>query len=114
MKYINNNLFNFIIISTFFISCVPIEFNKNIGEECKVNLHCNSGCCSSNKCVNSDECKDLKNKVYTLQIIASIVLVVICCIYLFVKLKIIKKNFQEKIEDKEGKEGKENNKNKSE
>ena len=111
MKYINNNLFNFIIISTFFISCVPIEFNKNIGEECKVNLHCNSGCCSSDKCVSSDDCKDLKNKVYTIQIIASIVLVVICCIYLFVKLKIIKKNFQEKIEDKEGKE---NNKNKSE
>ena len=98
-RFINNKkVFLSLIISIFYINnalCQNI-FNKEEGEECKANLHCNSGCCKSGKCYETKECTGLVTTIYTYQAIASAALVIIFSIYLFLKLRCIKKELEEK------------------
>ena len=102
---INNHLSFIVIISIIFllnyVSCDNIEYNQTIGEKCSVNLQCNSGCCSSEKCVETDQCSS-KN-IYITQAIICIALVAVFIIYLIKKLKDIQKDFQEKLKKKESK-----------
>ncbi len=102
---INNKLSFVVIISIIFLlnyaSCDNIEYNQTIGDKCSVNLQCNSGCCSSEKCVETEQCSS-KN-VYFAQAIICIGLVVIFTIYLIKKLKDIKEDFQEKLQKKDSK-----------
>ena len=96
MKFINKNIFNFIIISLFlkYAFCTQ-EYNKEIGTNCTVNLQCHSGCCSSKKCVETDECKSLTNKIYAIQAIVCAILIVIICVILIVKVFSLKKDLKE-------------------
>ena len=70
------------------------NYSRAVNEECKVNLHCNSACCKSNKCSETKEC--LANNIYIYQVIASAGLVIIFSIYLFIKLKCIKDGLEDK------------------
>ena len=98
----NQKIFISLIIFILFISNALCQnnFNRADGEECKVNLHCNSGCCKSGKCSETKECKEIVSTIYKYQAIASAVLVVIFSIYLFLKLRCIKKELNEKTEKK--------------
>ena len=98
-RFINNKkVFLSLIISIFYInnaSCQMI-FYKEDGEECKFNLHCGSGCCKSGKCSETKKCTSLVNNIYAYQAITSAGLVIIFSIYLFLKLRCMKKELEEK------------------
>ena len=97
-SFINNKkIFLSLIVFIFYISNVLCQnVNKEIGEECKVNLNCHSGCCNSGKCSETQECAGSISTYYTYQAIASAALVIIFSIYLFLKLRCIKNNLEEK------------------
>lgn len=98
-KIINNKkIFLSLILFIFYISKALCQnnFNKTDGEACKVNLHCNSGCCKSGKCSETKNCTGLVSSIYTYQAIASAALVIIFSIYLFLKLNCIKKELEDK------------------
>ena len=84
-----------------------IEYNKPLDGECKINLHCQSGCCSSNKCVETKKCKDLRNQIYIIVAIVGVVLVVIFTINLFRNLCKIRDKFNEEVKKKEKTDNKE-------
>ena len=96
---INKNLFIAtilsIILSLNLVLCDEVEYNRTNGESCSVNLHCNSGCCSSDICQEIDHCST--TKIYIIQAIVCIALVAAFTIYLIpIKLKNIKQDFEKK------------------
>ena len=101
MKFIKKNIFIYIIIISLFLENIfcDKEYNKEIDTNCTVNLQCHSGCCSSKKCVKTDECKSLTNKIYAIQAIVCAVLIVIICVYLIIKIFSFK-NELKKIKEK--------------
>ena len=97
-SFINNKkIFLSLIVFIFYISNALCQnVNRADGEECKTNLHCNSGCCKSGKCSETKECKETVSTIYKYQAIASAALVIIFSIYLILKLRCIKKSLEDK------------------
>ena len=81
-----------------------IEYNQPLDGECKVNLHCQSGCCSSNKCVETKKCKELRNTIYIIVACVGAALVILFTINLFHNLCKIRTEFNKKAEEKKEKE----------
>ena len=102
----------FMIIIILFFSLNPIKcdnttdttdttattdtYNKTIGEKCSSNLECNSACCSSDKCSDTSKCEKLVRIVYIAEAALCFVFIIIFTIYLVIKLKKIKEDFQKK------------------
>ena len=109
MLLLNKNNFNKKIFFGILFLCLLInnvygeeqKYNLDLDSECKVNLECRSGCCTSGKCSETKECKSFANTVYIVQLIICVVLIAIFIIVLIVKLKSINTDFQEKLKQKE-------------
>ena len=102
IKY-NKIIYLFYIILLLFIikntKCDGTEestYNKVIGASCSSNLECNSACCSSDKCSETSKCEKLVTIVYVCEAALCFLFIVGFTIYLIVKLRRIKKDFQEK------------------
>ena len=101
MNYKFKYLFYLIIISLL-ISITKCDdedgavYNKSIGATCSSNLECNSACCSSDKCSETSKCEKLVTIVYVCEAALCFLFIVGFTIYLIVKLRRIKKDFQEK------------------
>ena len=109
----------FMIIIILFFSLNPIKcdnttdttdttattdtYNKTIGEKCSSNLECNSACCSSDKCSDTSKCEKLVRIVYIAEAALCFVFIIIFTIYLVIKLKKIKEDFQKKTSTEEEK-----------
>ena len=104
-KIINKNFFLILIMYLIslsnFVDCQinNYNYNKSNGEECSANLHCNSGCCSGDKCSEIDDCSI--SKIYVIQAIVCIAIVAAFSIYLFIKLKWIKADFEKNTKSAE-------------
>ena len=117
-----NSKFNFLfylIIVFFLINVIKCEgeeeeatYNKTIGAKCSSNLECNSACCSSDKCSETSKCQKLVTIVYISEAVLCFLFIVGFTIYLIVKLRKIKADFQKKTQDVEEEENKENKENK--
>ena len=117
-----NSKFNFLfylIIVFFLINVIKCEgeeeeatYNKTIGAKCSSNLECNSACCSSDKCSETSKCQRLVTIVYIAEAVLCFLFIVGFTIYLIVKLRKIKADFQKKTQDAEEEENKENKENK--
>ena len=85
------------------IKCDNIEdtYNKTIGEACSSNLECNSACCSSDKCHETSKCEKLVTTVYIAEAALCLVFIIAFTIYLIIKLKKIKQDFQNKTKNEE-------------
>ena len=85
------------------IKCDNIEsiYNKTFGEACSSNLECNSACCSSDKCDETSKCEKLVTTVYIAEAALCLVFIIAFTIYLVIKLKKIKKDFQNKTKPEE-------------
>ena len=59
-------------------------------------MECNSACCSSDKCSETSKCEKLVTIVYVCEAALCFLFIVGFTIYLIVKLRRIKKDFQEK------------------
>ena len=111
----NHKISILIIIICFQINNIvcDVEYNKPIDGECKVNLQCQSGCCSSNKCVETKKCKDLRNKIYIIVAVVGVALVILFTINLFHNLCKIRKKFNDDVQKKaDSEKEKENDNNK--
>ncbi len=71
-------------------------YNKDIGKSCSSNLECNSACCSSKQCKETDKCESLIWKVYVAEAALCLLFIIIFTIYLFCKLKSIREEFKER------------------
>ena len=83
-------------------------YNKNIGDSCSSNLECNSACCSSKKCAKTSKCENLVKAVYIAEAALCLVFIIAFTIYLIIKLKKIKEDFQKKTSSPEEEQKKEN------
>ena len=100
--FINKFRFNLIIITFIFIlskiSC-QFNYNKEDGNNCTVNLQCNSGCCKSGICSNTKKCIRIIKIIYKSEAIACALLIIFFSIYLMYKLVNLKKNFYKNINE---------------
>ena len=78
-------------------------YNKTNGEKCSSNLECNSACCSSDKCSDTSKCEKLVKIVYIVEAALCLVFIIAFTIYLVIKLKKIKEDFQKKTSSEEEK-----------
>ena len=106
MNYNFKYLFYLIIIISLFISIIKCDddeaiYNKTIGATCSSNLECNSACCSSDKCSETSKCEKLVTIVYVCEAALCFLFIVGFTIYLIVKLKKIKEDFQKKANSEE-------------
>ena len=69
-------------------------YDKAIGEKCSSNLECNSACCSSDECKDTDKCKSLIWKIYVCEAALCLLFIIIFTIYLVCKLKSIREEFK--------------------
>ena len=85
------------------INCEDTEntYNKTLGDKCSSNLECNSACCSSDKCSKTSKCEKLVTTVYIAEAALCLVFIIAFTIYLVIKLKKIKKDFQNKTASEE-------------
>ena len=83
-------------------------YNKNINDSCSSNLECYSACCSSNKCAKTSKCKNLVKAVYIAEAALCLVFNIAFTIYLIIKLKKIKEDFQKKTSSPEEEQKKQN------
>ena len=83
-------------------------YNKTLGEECSSNLECNSACCSSKKCAETSKCEKLVITVYLAEAGLCLAFIIGFTIYLCMKLKNIKKDFENKTKTEEQNNHKEN------
>ena len=94
-----------IIIIYFFYAQVKCSdnstYNKDIDESCSSNLECNSACCSSKKCAKTSKCENLVKAVYIGEAALCLVFIIAFTIYLIIKLKKIKEDFQKKTSSPE-------------
>ena len=90
-------IFNFVLL-IHEINC-DIEYLKKIDEKCTVSLQCISGCCKSDKCTETSECKNFTNLLYIIQLILCVVIVFIFIVYMLIKLRTIKAEFKKKEQD---------------
>ena len=79
-------------------------YNKTIGQPCSSNLECNSACCSSDKCSETSKCEKLVTIVYIVEAALCLLFIIGFTIYLIIKLKKIKKDFQKKTSEEEKKQ----------
>ena len=91
----------YLIILSFLISVIKCDdqeatYNKTIGSSCSSNLECNSACCSSDKCSETSKCEKLVTIVYICEAALCFLFIVGFTIYLIIKLKKIKEDFQKK------------------
>ena len=104
-------LFLISIIILFFFSnqiiCDEIAtdtYNKSIGQPCSSNLECNSACCSSDKCSETSKCERLVTIVYIVEAALCLLFIIGFTIYLIIKLKKIKEDFQKKTSEDDKKQ----------
>ena len=101
-----NSSIKYIIITWLFISNIKCDdneaiYNKSIGASCSSNLECNSACCSSDKCSETSKCEKLVTIVYICEAALCFLFIVGFTIYLIIKLRKIKKEFQDKANSEE-------------
>ena len=82
----------------------PDTYNKTIGQSCSSNLECNSACCSSDKCSETSKCEKLVTIVYIVEATLCLLFIIGFTIYLVIKLKKIKEDFQKKTSEEEKKQ----------
>ena len=109
MNYKFKYLFYLIIISllTSITKCDDEDgavYNKSIGATCSSNLECNSACCSSDKCSETSKCEKLVTIVYIVEATLCLLFIIGFTIYLVIKLKKIKEDFQKKTSEEEKKQ----------
>ena len=83
-------------------------YNKTIGSSCSSNLECNSACCSSDKCSETSKCEKLVTAVYIAEAALCLVFIIAFTIYLIIKLKRIKQDFQNKTSPEDEQSHKQN------
>ena len=76
-------------------------YNKSLNEQCSSNLECNSACCSSDICSETSKCEKLVRTVYIAEAALCLVFIIAFTIYLIIKLKKIKEDFQKKTSSPE-------------
>ena len=93
-------LFITLVTFLFFIQNIKCQdtdtYNKSINSPCSSNLECNSACCSSDKCSETSKCEKLVTAVYIAEAALCLVFIIAFTIYLVIKLKKIKEDFQSK------------------
>ena len=107
-------IFIYLIITLFLLSIIKCDdeeaiYNKTIGASCSSNLECNSACCSSDKCSETSKCEKLVTIVYICEAALCFLFIVGFTIYLVVKLKKIKQDFQIKAQTEEEQNKKKDN-----
>ena len=105
----------YILLIVFFFSFQMIKcqdntdtYNKSIDSPCSSNLECNSACCSSDKCSETSKCENLVTAVYIAEAALCLVFIIAFTIYLVIKLKKIKEDFQNKTSPDEDQNHKQN------
>ena len=103
-------LFTVIVFSFKVIKCQDgtDTYNKSIGSSCSSNLECNSACCSSDKCSETSKCEKLVTAVYIAEAALCLVFIIAFTIYLVIKLKKIKQDFQNKTSPEDAQNPKQN------
>ena len=71
-------------------------YNKTLGTSCSSNLECHSACCSSDKCSDTDKCEKYVTIVYIVEAVLCIAFIIAFTIYLIIKLRKIKQDFNNK------------------
>ena len=116
MAFLNTQklFLNTIIILFFFSNKVKCDdepqypqyntYNKSIGQSCSSNLECNSACCSSDKCSETSKCEKLVKIVYIVEAALCLLFIIAFTIYLIIKLKKIKEDFQKKTSEEDKKQ----------
>ena len=107
-------IFIYLIITLILLSIIKCDdeeaiYNKTIGASCSSNLECNSACCSSDKCSETSKCEKLVTIVYICEAALCFLFIVGFTIYLVVKLKKIKQDFQIKAQTEEEQNKKKDN-----
>ena len=107
-------IFIYLIITLLLLSIIKCDdeeaiYNKTIGASCSSNLECNSACCSSDKCSETSKCEKLVTIVYICEAALCFLFIVGFTIYLVVKLKKIKQDFQIKAQTEEEQNKKKDN-----
>ena len=96
----SNFKYLFYLIISFLICFIKCDddaiYNKTIGAKCSSNLECNSACCSSDKCSETSKCEKLVTIVYICEAAICFLFIVVFTIYLIIKLRKIKEDFQNK------------------
>ena len=91
----------FFIINTKCDNNEEVTYNKTIGASCSSNLECNSACCSSDECSETSKCEKLVTIVYICEAALCFLFIVGFTIYLIIKLRKIKEDFQSKTKNEE-------------
>ena len=87
-------------------------YNKTLGASCSSNLECNSACCSSDKCSETSKCEKLVTIVYICEAALCFAFIIGFTIYLIIKLRKIKDDFENKTKNEEEEEKNEEKKDK--
>lgn len=80
---------------------------KNEGESCVSSFECSTACCSSGKCGSKDSCSKIILSAYLICAAASLVILIITGLYLFLQIRETKRNvihIKEKVSQKNAEE----------
>ena len=104
----SKNKYLFYLILLLFITNTKCDeeatYNKTLGAKCSSNLECNSACCSSDECSETSKCEKYVTIVYICEAALCFVFIVGFTIYLIVKLRKIKDDFENKTKNEEEEE----------